>query len=826
MATQKNSVSVESAKVISNEAAENNAKMKTESAVRKSGTAKRTSRKSSSAKPRKTAKSLKSQPSDLVFALDIGTRTVVGILGKTSDGVFEVIAAYGEPHKVRAMMDGQIEDINQVAQIVRSVKTKLEEMSGIKLTRVAIAAAGRALKTARMGMEFDITGDEGLSDEAVKSFEIEAVMKAQQELDLASDKAGLFYCVGHTVVGYELDGYKIKTLTGHRGSKAFVDLIAAFLPSIVVESLYAVTDLCNLEVMSLTLEPIAAMQVIIPPEVRLINIALVDIGAGTSDIAVSRNGSIIAYAMATIAGDEITEEIIRTYLVSFDTAEQMKLSADNKEITFSDILGIEHTITSEQFFESVYPAAGSLADTIANTLLEVNGKAPAAVFLIGGGSKLPELTNYVADRLGMPHDRVAVGGRAAYKNIRFDKMVTGAVKPEGPEYVTPLGIGLAASLSGGYDFSVVTLNGKKLRIFDNKTVSVLDLLIMGGFKSTQILGRSGRNLSFMLGGETKIIQGKPATPSELTKNGVPVSLESPVVQGDVVVFTPAQNGENAKMTIAAYAKNVNKKFVTIDDERYPIGIIATANGKAVTEDYEIKNFDQIIISEVSTLGDLFETLSFDASKLVFYKSGRKLAFDYLLVDGDMLVTGAKAVNPLAAAATAAAAASAASSTKAVTTAAVAAASTSKTSTAAPTPVPAVSAPASTPAPTPATPVPAATPTPAPTPVPAPIPASAPAPAPAPTPAVAPAPKPAPSPVPAPTPVTDGFTVTLNGEIVTLPENSDGADHEFIELMAIADIDLDNPPASGNIEITLNGRNASFIDILKSGDKAVIRWAEK
>jgi cell division protein FtsA len=774
-------------------------------------------------KPAKAA--LKAQPTDLIFALDIGTRTVVGVLGKMNGGVFDVIASYGEPHKIRAMMDGQIEDIGQVAQIANAVKSKLEEMSGIKLTRVAIAAAGRALKTGRMSAEFDISDRDSLTEEAVKSFEIEAVMKAQQELDLAPEKTGLFYCVGHTVVGYELDGYKIKTLTGHRGSKAFVDLIAAFLPSIVVESLYAVTDLCGLEVMSLTLEPIAAMQVIIPPEVRLINIALVDIGAGTSDIAISRNGSIIAYAMATIAGDEITEEIIRTYLVSFDTAEQMKLSAGNKEINFTDILGIEHTITSEQFFESIYPAAGSLADTISNAITEANGKSPAAVFLIGGGSQLPELTAYVADRLSMPRDRVAVGGRTSYKNIKFDKLLPGSVKPEGPEFVTPLGIGLAASLSGGYDFSVVSLNGKKMRIFDNKTVSVLDLLIMGGYKSTQILGRSGRNLSFMMNGETKIIQGKPAAPSELTRNGAPVSLETPVKQGDEIVFIPAQNGENAKVTIKNYAQNVNEKYVTIDDERYPIGIIATANGKAVNETYEIKNFDQIIINEVSTLGDLFETLSFDASSLIFYKAGRKLSFDYLLADGDLLVTGAKPRQTPPPA------------------------SPKPPAPAVNTPKPSVVTPPTAPKPTaPIVNTPKAAPTPAPKPVETPKAApnpTAPIPAPKPveTPKAAPnptVPTPAPEPVetpkaaaaethkPAPVEIPEltGFIVSLNGKDVVLPENADGGEHEFIELMAIADIDLENPPSSGNIEITLNGRNASFIDTLKHGDKAVIKWAEK
>ena len=142
--------------------------------------------------------------------------------------------------------------------------------------------------------------------------------QAQSELDSDNTSENVtFYCVGHTVTKYALDDYPIKSLLGHKGKKVEVELIAAFLPSLVVESLYTVMDMNGLDVCSLTLEPIAAMNVIIPPEVRLINIALVDIGAGTTDIAISRSGSIVAYAMATIAGDEITEDIIQKYLVEF-----------------------------------------------------------------------------------------------------------------------------------------------------------------------------------------------------------------------------------------------------------------------------------------------------------------------------------------------------------------------------------------------------------------------------------------------------------------------------------------------------------------------------
>ena len=502
-------------------------------AKKKTTSKKSTSKKSTSKTPakKKEPKVLRPQEESEIFALDIGTRTIVGIIGHMSENAFCIDHAISVPHKQRAMIDGQIEDIPVVADVAKQVKEKLEAKSGIKLSRVAIAAAGRALKTHSTEMSFDIKDKEVINQDDVKAFELETALKAQDELDAeTTDINGSFYCVGHTVIQYLLDDYKIKSLVGHKGRKVTVELIAAFLPSPVVESLYAVMDMNGLQVVSLTLEPIAAMNIIIPPEIRLINVALVDIGAGTSDIAIAQNGSIVAYAMSTVAGDEITEEIIRKYIVDFATAEEMKLSSYQEQITYKDILGFDHTVETGEFFASLFPAVDSLADDIAKNIVKANGQAPAAVFLVGGGSLIPDLAKQVAEKLEIPENRVAVGGKQAMKNVSF-----GRTKITGPEYVTPIGIGVTATHNQGYDFSVVTVNDKKIRIFDTRAVRVLDLLSTAGYKSNQIIGRSGRNLTFTLNGEKQLLKGELATLAEITLNGVPATLETTVKQGDNLV---------------------------------------------------------------------------------------------------------------------------------------------------------------------------------------------------------------------------------------------------------------------------------------------------
>ncbi|MCL2633864.1 MAG: rod shape-determining protein [Oscillospiraceae bacterium] len=526
---------------------------------------------------------------DVVFALDIGTRTVVGILGEQRDDVFEMLDYIVEPHPKRAMIDGQIEDIRQVAKIVNKVKDQLAERVGIKLERVSIAAAGRALRTKRVSMKHDISNAETITFDMIKSMEIETIQKAAEEIANERGTHTPYYCVGHSIIGYLLDDYKMITLEGHKGEVATIELIATFLPNVVVEGLYSVMDMCNLSVSSLTLEPIAAMNAIIPQEIRLINIALVDIGAGTSDIAISKEGSIVAYAMATTAGDEITEEIIKTYFVDFDTAEKIKQECcdfsgeagqTSTGTVYRDIFGIERKITPEEFAEKIEPSVDVLAETICVNVTEANsGSSPAAVFLIGGGSLVKGLSEAVSEKLGIPLERVALGSYKSLKHIDTKGVVMGA------EFVTPLGIAVTGVINKGYDFSVITLNDKSIRIFDTNKVTVFELLTVAGFKSAEILGRSGHNLTYTINDVRKTIRGGGFEPARLLLGGNPVSLSANITGGDKVEFTPAVNGENARILL--------KDAVLPGVQSMPDELGVKVNGEDKPWDYSVQNLDKI-----------------------------------------------------------------------------------------------------------------------------------------------------------------------------------------------------------------------------------------
>lgn len=611
---------------------------KDEAAARAS-TAKSTAKtvsKSTSGRKRSTAsaakKTLKPQ-GNIIFALDIGTRTVVGVLGYMENEVFHITDTESVPHLKRAMIDGQVEDIDQVAKVALKVKETLEQRNSIKLSEVSVAAAGRALKTYRVSMDFDVSDKNTITADMVRTMEYETIQKAQTGIDEKfRNEDAVFYCVGHSVVHYYLDDYVMSNLEGHKGEKVTVDLIGAFLPDAVVEGLYAVTDKIGLKVKSMTLEPIAAMNVIIPPEIRLINIALVDIGAGTSDIAVARDGAIVAYAMATVAGDEISEDIVRKYLVDFNMAESMKIQAggDDSEITYKDIFGREKTISKQEFIENCSPSVDSLADVISQTVCDANGQSPAAMFLIGGGSMASGLTDAIAKKLGIDPGRVAVGGQEFMKNVDV------GARKLGPEYVTPVGIAVTACTNMAYDFSTVTLNGEQVRVFDTKSLSVFELLGAAGFKTSQIMGHSGAGLKFILNGETKIIKGTAFTPAVITVNGKPSALTTKIKQGDEITLVPAVNGENAHAFIRDYAKDITKVNVVFCGENAVAGKRAFANGKEVGTDYEIQPLDNIEIHDSRTLGAFLMQYGGDTQMAEVFVNGDSVPESYILKEGDIV----------------------------------------------------------------------------------------------------------------------------------------------------------------------------------------------
>lgn len=571
---------------------------------------------------------------DTIFALDIGTRTVIGAVCKKEGSVLKVIAQSIKEHDSRSMIDGQVHDIDKVSEVVAKVKKELEEKIGFELKEAAIAAAGRTLKTKSVHVEQDLGDDMEISPVIINSLELSGVSEAggliRGEMRGFEDS---FYCVGYSIVSYYLNSYPITNLLGHSGRHIGADVLATFLPQSVVSSLYKVLEKCGLSPMSLTLEPIAALEAVIPENIRLINIALVDIGAGTSDIAITRKGSISAYGMVSVAGDEITEAIADEYIVDFNTAELVKRDAGGKKkkISFKDITGTKIVLAPAQILKTMEKAARKLAGEISRAVLSLNGDAPRALFCVGGGSQTPGLIGYLSEELKMDKQRIAVKKRDSIVGLEVcDHTV------DGPEGVTVIGIAIVAFKKVGHDFINVYVNDRECRLFNSGSLTICDVLGLIGYNPSALIGRSGRSIRFQLNGEERKAQGEPPTPPEIHINNSPANLDSKVVSGDYISIKDALNGKAAATSIKDYMKDCQSISFSLNGVNHLLEPECSINGKAAEYGDSINDGDMVFIKMARGLKDQAIKLGMEASGKYIKANGKKVSLEYIINDGDAI----------------------------------------------------------------------------------------------------------------------------------------------------------------------------------------------
>ncbi|PFA69664.1 cell division protein [Bacillus sp. AFS015802] len=536
-----------------------------------------------------------------IFALDIGTRSVVGLILEEIDGIFQVSDILMEEHKKRAMLDGQIHDVPAVAEVISSIKGKLETKHG-PLYKVCVAAAGRALKTETSLSTLNIKGKPLLQKNDILHLELSAVQQAQA---LAAEneqnaKGYHYYCVGYSVLFYRLDGEEIGSLVDQQGDEASVEIIATFLPRVVVESLIAALTRAGLEMEALTLEPIAAINVLIPESMRRLNVALVDIGAGTSDIAITNMGTVIAYGMVPTAGDEITEAISNELLLDFPLAEKAKRELQSSgEITVTDILGFETIFPSLEVVEKIAPAVNRLAGEISKEILRLNnGKPPQAVMLVGGGSLTPGLPVQLASSLQLPPNRVAVRGVDAIQNVTLSEEVT-----KGPELVTPIGIAIAAK-QAPVQYVTAYVNDQPVRLFEVKDLTIGDCILAAGLKVSKWHGTPGNGFFVSVNGQDITLPGGHGQPPLIEKNGQPCELDETIQNHDRITVQKGKNGSSPQVTIGDLVDTSSSKQIEIDGNRYQLTPLVYRNNQPVPLEEVIHDRDEIRIVLVDTLLDV------------------------------------------------------------------------------------------------------------------------------------------------------------------------------------------------------------------------------
>ncbi|MBQ7956260.1 MAG: cell division protein FtsA [Lachnospiraceae bacterium] len=560
----------------------------------------------------------------LVFGLDIGTRSIVGTVGYREDDRFVVVAQRVKEHDTRAMIDGQIHDIGKVGESIRAVKRELEEVTGETLKEVCIAAAGRVLRTVTTKVENTFLTEREVTEEDVYALSAQGVENAYDEFLRSNDMDMKFYCVGHSAIRFYMNNYPIGNLVGHKAKTIGGEYIVTFLPEDVVDGLYKAVELADLHVANLTLEPIAAIQVAIPEMYRMLNIALVDVGAGTSDISITKEGAITAYGMIPVAGDSLTEILAQHCLVDFGTAEQIKREIGVKEeIEYKDIMGLPQIITTKDALELLAPAISKMTKPVADCIKELNGdKSVSAVFVVGGGGKIPGYTELLAQELGIVKERVAVRGEEVMGKIDFLEDVH-----KDSLLVTPIGICLSFYEQSN-NFVFVTFNDKRVKVYDNGKLAVVDVAMQAEFPNDGLFPKRGKELNYTVNGKARITRGLPGEAAVITVNGQLADIHTPIHSNDVIVVQESTAGEPAKLELSSLPEFHDNLQIMVNDKQIGLPKFVSVNGQLKSGYYEIQENDEILMLNYYTLQQIIEFMDVQLDgSYQYYVNNRKATMD-------------------------------------------------------------------------------------------------------------------------------------------------------------------------------------------------------
>ncbi len=265
----------------------------------------------------------------------------------------------------------------------------------------------------------------------------------------------------------------------------------------------------------------------------------------------------------------------------------------------TDILGMEAIYSKDEVLSPINATIQQLARSISDEILRLNGKAPKAVMLVGGGSQTPRLTNYVAECLGLPENRVAIRGAEAIKLLQ-----TSTAEHYGPELVTPIGIAIAAK-ENPIEYISVGVNGRMLRLFDVKKLTVGDGLLAAGIDIAKLYGKPGLAIMTTVQEQLISVPGEHGGPPILLKNGQVTSLDAPLEPNDELIVERGKDGKQAEITIAELLGDIPTLSLTINEETIHIPATILQNGESAQPHSLVLERDQITVIHTRKVKDVF-----------------------------------------------------------------------------------------------------------------------------------------------------------------------------------------------------------------------------
>lgn len=340
----------------------------------------------------------------VIFSIDIGTTKVCALVGELHQGQIQIVGLGQEP--ARGMRKGMIVDVAQATVAIAKAIEKAEQSSGYDLSRAFVSMAGEHISSTNSRGTVAI----GRNGEGVTHEDIERALDAAQAISVPYDRE-----IVHLVPrAYTLDDQEeVRSPVGLHGYRLEVEAHIVTAASPALMNLSRTIDNVGIEVEEFVLNSLASGEAVLEPTERDMGVIVADIGGGTTDLALYRQGTVWHTKVIPVGGFHVTNDIAIGLRVPYEMAEDIKLKygdcrpdqIDPGVVLTVEPFGGEKIQVGRQDLAQVVEAR---AEEIFHLILQdikrsgYDGLLPAGIVLTGGASQLRGITQVAQRILGVP----------------------------------------------------------------------------------------------------------------------------------------------------------------------------------------------------------------------------------------------------------------------------------------------------------------------------------------------------------------------------------------------------------------------------------------
>ena len=332
-----------------------------------------------------------------ILALDIGTEFVKAILARPAKkGNLEIIGVGKAKQQEGNMHAGAVADIPAVVSVCEEALIKVEKQAGERAELAVVGIAGELIKGntttvrySRKNPNKPIT--EAEMNDIIKKVQEKSGEVARKTVALETGNKNVeVRLINSAIVSLTIDGYKISNPIGFKGSDVVIQFYTAFAPLIHVAAIEKVCAELNLDLLTVAVEPFAVCRACLGDDLESnFSSVVIDIGGGTTDIAVVEDGGVEGTKMFSIGGRSFTHQIAESLGVDNSTAERYKLNFDTGKLDDRIKAKVETALSRNL---SVWLTGVEVALEEFN----ISGSLPRNILLCGGGAGLSMLQETLA----------------------------------------------------------------------------------------------------------------------------------------------------------------------------------------------------------------------------------------------------------------------------------------------------------------------------------------------------------------------------------------------------------------------------------------------